>query len=69
VSERPRTPQSGQPETPRSEQPDWVKKRRLAEIFGDVLPETTSDERGDGPDRPQSGDDWLKAQVPPHHGG
>jgi hypothetical protein len=46
-----------------------VKKRRLAEIFGDVLPETTSDERGDGPDRPQSGDDWLKAQVPPHHGG
>ncbi|MEU4344549.1 hypothetical protein AB0H00_25340 [Nocardia sp. NPDC023852] len=37
---------------------------RLAKIFGDALPETTSDDRDDG----RSSDDWLRAQVPPHHG-
>ncbi|WP_017935785.1 hypothetical protein [Nocardioides sp. Iso805N] len=47
-------------------EPEWVRKRRLAEIFGDVLPETTGDERDE---RPRSSDDWLKSQVPPHHGG
>ncbi|WP_188828714.1 hypothetical protein [Nocardia camponoti] len=40
---------------------------RLARIFGDVLPETTSDERGR-----ESGiadnDEWLRSQIPPHHG-
>ena len=51
---------------------DWERRRRLAEVFGDVLPETTADERdaedsrGDGADR---GETWLKEQVPPHHGG
>jgi len=45
---------------------DWERKRRLARIFGDVLPETTRDERDD--ERPRSSDDWLKSQVPPHHG-
>jgi hypothetical protein len=55
-----------------SEKPesDWEKKRRIAEIFGDVLPETTRDDRDEAGTRgPQSSDDWLKAQVPPHHGG
>lgn len=46
---------------------DWERKRRLAAVFGDVLPETTSDERDPAAD-PASGDDWLRAQVPPHHG-
>ncbi|MGW4768978.1 hypothetical protein ACWEO2_13170 [Nocardia sp. NPDC004278] len=41
---------------------------RLAKIFGDVLPETTGDERGDGADTESSSDDWLRSQVPPHHG-
>lgn len=52
-------------------EPAWVRKRRLAEIFGDVLPETTKDERDDpGSDpREDAGDAWLKSQVPPHHGG
>ena len=53
-------------------EPDWVRKRRLAEIFGDVLPETTSDERDDDPSRgprEDAGDAWLRSQVPPHHGG
>lgn len=47
---------------------EWERKRRLARIFGDVLPESTSDDR-DEPDATEHGSDaWLKAQVPPHHG-
>jgi hypothetical protein len=46
------------------------RRRRLAAVFGDVLPDTTSDERD--PEAPPSGesaaDTWLRAQVPPHHG-
>ena len=45
--------------------------RRRAEVFGDVLPQTTGDERasGDEPgDRVGGTDDWLRRQVPPHHG-
>ncbi|MEV0359221.1 hypothetical protein AB0H71_24515 [Nocardia sp. NPDC050697] len=41
---------------------------RLARIFGDALPETTRDERGDDERRDDSGDSWLRSQVPPHHG-
>ena len=48
---------------------DWQRKRRLAAVFGDVLPETTSDERTDSPPREDATDAWLRAQVPPHHGG
>ena len=49
----------------------WERRRRLEAVFGDVLPETTGDERE--PDaRPRDGEDlgeaWLRAQVPPHHG-
>jgi hypothetical protein len=45
------------------------RKRRLAEVFGDVLPETTSDERDDDAraDDPAR-DTWFRDQVPPHHG-
>jgi hypothetical protein len=53
------------------EEPDWERRRRLAEVFGDVLPETTTDER-DPDSRPResgdAGEAWLRAQVPPHHG-
>ena len=54
-------------------EPDWVRRRRLAAVFGEVLPESTTDDRetdGRDPATPSSdaGDDWLKAQVPPHHG-
>lgn len=46
------------------EMPDPV-RRRLDEVFGDVLPSTTSDERdGDGPD---AADEQLLADRPPHH--
>lgn len=40
------------------------RRRRLAEVFGDVLPEQTSDDRDD---RSASNDEWLRQQVPPHH--
>lgn len=51
---------------------DWERRRRLAAVFGDTEPETTRDERDD--DAPRRTDEdpaetWLKAQVPPHHGG
>lgn len=49
---------------------EWKRKRRLAEIFGDVLPSVTSDERDDAPAKKDESatDQWLKSQVPPHHG-
>jgi hypothetical protein len=38
-------------------------------VFGEVLPEATSDERADAwGDREGSSDEWLRRQVPPHHG-
>jgi hypothetical protein len=33
-------------------------RRRLDEVFGEVLPSTTSDERGE---------ELLRAERPPHH--
>lgn len=55
---------------------DWVRRKRLAAVFGDVLPDTTRDEREPGAGRDEgasedsenSKDAWLRAQVPPHHG-
>ena len=46
-----------------------VDKARLARIFGDVLPDTTRDERGDGEHVAGGTDEWLRRQVPPHHSG
>ncbi|MGA8246684.1 MAG: hypothetical protein WB797_07255 [Nocardioides sp.] len=52
-----------------SEEADWERRRRLAAVFGDVLPETTSDERDPrSPSDEEADDRWLRAQVPPHHG-
>jgi hypothetical protein len=47
------------------ELPEQV-RRRLDEVFGDVLPDTTSDERED-PQDPRSADAALLADRPPHH--
>jgi hypothetical protein len=46
------------------------RKRRLAEVFGDVLPDTTSDEREQQSDAADESarDSWYRDQVPPHHG-
>ncbi|MFC5731025.1 MULTISPECIES: hypothetical protein [Nocardioides] len=61
-----------QPEAnpPQEREPEWKRQQRLAEIFGDVLPSVTSDERDDAPPTKDdsAADQWLKAQVPPHHG-
>lgn len=46
-------------------------RRRLDEVFGDVLPSTTSDERDDADpgatERGPTADDELLANRPPHH--
>lgn len=42
--------------------------RRLDEVFGDVLPRVTSEDREPG-ERPGMGRQWYDANRPPHHGG
>jgi hypothetical protein len=42
------------------------KRRQVDEIFGDVLPDTTSDEREPGQRSPDS-DSWYLENRPPHH--
>jgi hypothetical protein len=47
------------------------RRRRLAEVFGEVLPSQTADDVDlpDGEqDQARSNDEWLRRQVPPHHG-
>lgn len=50
------------------------RRRRRERVFGAVLPDVTGDEQADGADRAaESGaadpnEDWLRRQVPPHHG-
>ncbi|NKQ58431.1 hypothetical protein HFP15_36830 [Amycolatopsis sp. K13G38] len=41
-------------------------RRDLDAIFGDVLPETTSDER-DPEARNHDSDSWYRENRPPHH--
>lgn len=47
------------------DEPAWKRRRRLEAVFGDVLPDTTSDERDE---RGDTSEEWLRRQVPPHHG-
>lgn len=47
--------------------------RRRALVFGDVLPEATRDDRPTdgaeaGPGGADAQEEWLRANVPPHHG-
>ncbi|QZY29581.1 hypothetical protein [Nocardioides coralli] len=44
------------------------RRARLAAVFGEVLPETTSDERDTDASGERDTDEWLRGQVPPHHG-
>lgn len=57
-----------EPVEPAAVEPAWERRRRMAAIFGDVLPETTSDERGSETREDSASDAWLRSQVPPHHG-
>lgn len=52
-------------EPPDGELPEAV-RRRLDDVFGDVLPSTTSDERGPAPASDDT-DAALLADRPPHH--
>jgi hypothetical protein len=69
VRENPEEDRSGEAPDGRSAA---ERARRRARIFGDVLPEVTRDDRPDGPgERPRGTDgtdEWLRRQVPPHHG-
>ncbi|MCW2835595.1 MAG: hypothetical protein JWN68_3548 [Nocardioides sp.] len=50
-------------------EPEWVRRKRLAAVFGDVLPEQTSDDRtARSSEVSGKGDEWYRDQVPPHHG-
>lgn len=50
------------------EQRPHADRAELDRIFGDALPETTDDEREPGTAGRADADDWLRSQVPPHHG-
>ncbi|MDT8911303.1 hypothetical protein [Amycolatopsis sp. PS_44_ISF1] len=52
---------------PRDDRRDARAARRLDEIFGDVLPETTSDERDEGDQDRVTPDSWYLENRPPHH--
>lgn len=46
-----------------------AREKRRARVFGDVLPEATSDDRADTwGEREGDSEEWLRRQVPPHHG-
>ena len=63
-------PDSSAPDSsaPEPKETAWQRKRRLAAIFGDVLPEGTSDDRDESSGGSGTSEEWLKRQVPPHHG-
>lgn len=49
------------------------RRRRLAQVFGDSLPEQTSDDAPDPAEAAEKSseaakEEWLRRQVPPHHG-
>ena len=56
----------GERETPEEKA---ARRRRLAEVFGDVLPDQTDDDTDtDGDEGRRTRDEWLRGEVPPHHG-
>ena len=59
---------SAEDEDREAEEVERKKRRRRAEVFGDVLPDSTSDDRDDDAGERSDGDEWLRRQVPPHHG-
>jgi hypothetical protein len=42
-------------------------RRKLADVFGDVLPETTVDERPDDPVGAGDSERWYQENRPPHY--
>jgi hypothetical protein len=62
------TAPSSSPEPDKTPESDWQRRRRLAEVFGDAVPEQTADDRDPREDGAGKGDGWYREQVPPHHG-
>ena len=58
-------PDSDVPADPHAEA---ERRRRRARVFGDVLPDSTSDDVGDAERDSTDSDEWLRRQKPPHHG-
>jgi hypothetical protein len=56
------------PEDPPTAAERAARRRRLEEVFGETLPEQTGDDVDEPGSRSDSADDWLRRQVPPHHG-
>ncbi len=54
-------------ETPLTPEERDKRRRRLAEIFGEVLPEQTKDDAAEPQTQPDD-DERIRREVPPHHG-
>ncbi|QKT06445.1 hypothetical protein HUN08_04000 [Gordonia sp. X0973] len=54
-------------EKAQSDEQRWRRRQRLDAVFGDDLPDTTGDERGDG-EGSGRGREWYERNRPPHHG-
>ena len=54
-------------ETPLTPEERARRRRRLAEVFGEVLPEQTKDD-ADEPQAQPDDDERITREVPPHHG-
>ena len=65
-------PDAGSPDPEADARSEDERRRRRARVFGDVLPEGTRDDRADAWSErdpgPEGSEEWLRRQVPPHHG-
>ena len=70
MSPEPGTPDPGTPNQPRglTAEEREARRRRLADVFGEELPEQTSDDADESQTPSEGSDEWLRRQVPPHHG-
>ena len=70
MSPEPGTSDPGTPNQPRglTAEEREARRRRLAEVFGEELPEQTSDDADESATPSEGSDEWLRRQVPPHHG-
>jgi hypothetical protein len=58
----------GEPHRRTAERQAAERRKRREQVFGDALPDGTSDDREDGQGADRGSEDWLRRQVPPHHG-
>jgi hypothetical protein len=56
------------PTPPPPPPPTAIDRAMLDQIFGDVLPDTTSDERDAVPGSGSYTEQWYRENTPPHHG-